>query len=46
MGYHELKEDQILSVLSNSAMMQKFWDNDELPKGYGIGVDERIIEYP
>ena len=46
MGYDEFKEDQILSVLANSAIMQKFQDNDELPKGFGIGLDERIIEYP
>ena len=45
-GYNEFKEEKILSVLNERTIMQKFSEADKLPDQFGVGLDERIIEYP
>ena len=45
-GYQEYKEHYISEVLSNESYKQLFSDGVQLPKAYGVGLDERCIEYP
>lgn len=45
-GYDEYKTELILRVLAHDTLMQAFRHGTELPAGYGVGVDERCVEYP
>lgn len=45
-GYNDYKEDFLKKVLVNHKLIEKFRQNQELPKGYGFRLDERVIEYP
>jgi hypothetical protein len=45
-GYLEYKQKYIESVLDDQALMARFANSSTLPDGYGIGLDERCIEYP
>jgi len=45
-GYEESKFDFIRDVLSDKPLMEKFLVSEELPKSYGYGYDERVVEYP
>lgn len=45
-GYGVYKVKKIQSILENPDLMQKFRDLERLPSGFGIGLDERCIEYP
>jgi SAM-dependent methyltransferase len=45
-GYSPSKFDFIKAALGNDALIGKFKHSDILPKGYGYGYDERVIEYP
>ena len=44
-GYNEYKWDSISKVIKDSKIIEIFKKN-EAPYQYGIGVDERIVEYP
>jgi SAM-dependent methyltransferase len=46
MGYGVFKVKKIQSILENAELMQAFRRGDRLPKGFGVGLDERCIEYP
>lgn len=45
-GYLEYKQKYIESVLDDQELMSRFANGSILPDGYGIGLDERCIEYP
>ncbi len=44
-GYHEYKWQQIAQALSDLELCRGFSEK-ALPKGYGKGLDERVVEYP
>lgn len=45
-GYFEYKWSKIKGAVNNPQIMNLFADSSPLPTGYGLGVDERVIEYP
>lgn len=45
-GYDEVKERFLNDVLVSDELMTLFAAGAELPEGYGVGFDERCIEYP
>jgi SAM-dependent methyltransferase len=45
-GYQEAKERFIREVLKNPDLLSTFRERGVLPDGYGVGFDERCIEYP
>ena len=45
-GYSLSKFDFIKTVLNDDVLVAKFRYLDVLPKGYGYGYDERVVEYP
>jgi SAM-dependent methyltransferase len=44
-GYHEFKEQSIANSLTSANILNCF-KNKNLPSGYGLNIDERIVEYP
>ena len=44
-GYAEFKELKIGEALNNNSLLEDF-SKKKIPKGYGVGIDERIVEYP
>jgi len=45
-AYYEAREQEIRRVLGSPAILQTFLKSEALPKNYGRGLDERIVEYP
>jgi len=45
-GYFEYKWFKIKDAIKNPNLTSLFVNSDPLPKGYGVGLDERIVEYP
>ncbi|MCK4821848.1 class I SAM-dependent methyltransferase [bacterium] len=45
-GYQLSKFEFIQHVLSDDRLMARFRALEPLPKGYGYGYDERVVEYP
>lgn len=45
-GYGIYHKEFIGSVLTNGSLLGRFRDGGRLPEGYGVGVDERCVEYP
>ena len=45
-GYEELKDQIILSTLRDEPTMKALAAGTPLPVGFGVGVDERCVEYP
>ena len=45
-GYQEYKELYITKLLLNEDYKYLFSDKAKLPTGFGLGLDERCIEYP
>ena len=45
-GYGIYKRQLIMETLTNETLLERFRRNEALPPGYGVGVDERCIEYP
>ncbi len=45
-GYNEYRIAEIQRALDSPSVMASFRNGETLPKGYGIGIDERIVEYP
>lgn len=45
-GYSEYKWTLLGSSLSSATLLDLFRNGFPLPEGYGVGVDERIVEYP
>ena len=46
LGYDLYRRDFISQMLSDSDVMSRFQTSQPLPPGYGIGLDERCVEYP
>lgn len=45
-GYVAARDDLVRSVLDDPARLRCFATGEELPPGYGAGLDERCVEYP
>jgi len=45
-GYNEYKWQSINKYIHDKKIISIFKDNALLPKNYGRGIDERIVEYP
>lgn len=45
-GYSVYRTQLIVSVLRNESLLGLFRRGMPLPPGYGVGIDERCIEYP
>lgn len=45
-GYNEYKWSIIEKTLSDLELMKNFSHNCNLPPGYGVALDERVVEYP
>jgi len=44
--YGRYKRDFLQLALANTELLERFRQNRALPDGYGIGLDERCVEYP
>jgi SAM-dependent methyltransferase len=44
-GYTEYKEEQIKNAINDPAILESFLKKN-IPAEFGIGIDERIVEYP
>jgi SAM-dependent methyltransferase len=44
--YVESQRLFVAEVLDSSELIAQFERGDTLPRGYGIGLDERVVEYP
>jgi SAM-dependent methyltransferase len=45
-GYKQFRNTQLNSAITDNELLQRFSVGELLPQGYGVGLDERIIEYP
>jgi SAM-dependent methyltransferase len=45
-GYGIHHKQFIMNVLNNSSLLARFRRGEPLPPGYGVGIDERCVEYP
>lgn len=45
-GYSEYRTQELGKVLNDREMMRIFKQSTQLPEGYGLRLDERLIEYP
>ena len=45
-GYIEYKWDQIHTMIHDQKLLNEFKIENQLPAYFGIGIDERIVEYP
>lgn len=45
-GYLDRRDDEVLRSIADSNLLERFRGGETLPIGYGIGIDERIVEYP
>ncbi len=44
-GYGEYKEKYLCNALGNNDLIDCFYKNKKLPINYGVGIDERVVEY-
>lgn len=44
-GYNEFRWRFIQENIDNKSTLDKF-NSKQLPKGYGVGLDDRVVEYP
>lgn len=45
-GYQEYKQHALRAALKNPRLLDCFARRTSLPPAYGVGLDERIVEYP
>jgi SAM-dependent methyltransferase len=45
-GYEIYKREFLANALSDQALLKCFGSTNPLPLGYGVGLDERCVEYP
>jgi hypothetical protein len=45
-GYQETRDLFVEKALANDVLLERFRRREALPPGYGIGIDERVVEYP
>lgn len=46
LGYARYKQRRLASAVSDERLLARFRTSRPLPEGYGVGMDERIVEYP
>lgn len=46
LGYVEYRANVISRLIEQRDILKLFLNHDRLPEGYGVGIDERCIEYP
>lgn len=44
--YNEYQKFVVTQSITDSSLLEKFKNNELLPINYGVGVDERCVEYP
>ncbi len=44
--YEQMKESAIASTLDDPGLMERFGAGAQLPRGFGFGIDERVVELP
>lgn len=44
--YGRRHHDFLCAILDDPDFLAKFGQSDRLPKGYGVSLDERVVEYP
>lgn len=45
-GYKQYRYNTLKDIPTNQALLDVFARGEPLPQGYGVGIDERIVEYP
>jgi SAM-dependent methyltransferase len=45
-GYQEMRDLFVEKALADESLLERFRRDTALPPDYGIGVDERVVEYP
>ena len=45
-GYQETRDLFVQEALVDEALLERFRRAEALPEGYGVGIDERTVEYP
>lgn len=45
-GYSAARQVTVVKTLTDTQLMSVFRSGDKLPNGYGVGIDERCVEYP
>ena len=45
-GYQEMRDRFVEKALADDDLLERFRQNTPLPPAYGIGIDERVVEYP
>lgn len=45
-GYATYRDDCVARVIANPDQLEAFRDGAQLPARFGVGLDERVIEYP
>jgi len=45
-GYKEYRYGYLKGILHDANVLQCFACGDDLPAGHGVGLDERVVEYP
>jgi len=45
-GYKEYRYGYLTGILRDTELLQRFSRSETLPAGHGVGLDERVVEYP
>jgi SAM-dependent methyltransferase len=45
-GYQETRDLFVQEALADETLLERFRRAETLPEGYGVGIDERTVEYP
>src|SRR4051812_21741280 len=46
LGYVEYREKLVNDIVNDPTRLLPFCGGSPLPEGFGVGIDERVIEYP
>lgn len=46
LGYARFRQRELGRAVGNASLLSVFAENRPLPRGYGRGMDERVVEYP
>jgi len=44
-GYVDVKWEAIKNAINNAALLTQIRNTQQLPQGFGLGLDERVVEY-
>jgi SAM-dependent methyltransferase len=45
-GYAEVHQRFVAEILDDASLVERFARAERLPPGYGVGLDERVVEFP